>query len=47
MSFAVTVLYIGTFQMSQLLHSIGSKGTNDVNYVSARENDTSVPSNSS
>ena len=39
--------YEGTFQISQQLHSIGSKGTNVVNYTSPRENDTSVPSNSS
>jgi len=47
MSFTVTMLYIGTFQISQQLYSIGSKATNFVNYTSARENDTSVPSNSS
>jgi hypothetical protein len=47
MSFALKMLYKGTFQISQQLYSVGSKGTNVVNYTSARGNDTSVPSNSS
>ena len=47
MSFAATKLYIGTFEISPQLYSRGSKAKNVVNYTSARENDTSVPSNSS